>query len=292
MSLDKYYKILGLTPNASQDEVRRAYRKLVMVYHPDRNKHPKAEARFILIKEAYEIVTGKIPAPQAQRINRAQSRRPQTSPQETKEHAKRREEERLKEARKRYQEQKLKEYLENEMYFRRLTTGVKWKTIRVLAVIGGLIAFSMLLDRFLPHHYESDRVTHYNLNEASSLSGVAVSIIKTKKDNYYWVGNADYMLYSEAPDIFVESSWILHDPIHVISRGKTKNKSYDLYYTFYRNYFIVICFLAPIITMLFKRKTPIFTFVYLFSYYFTGILVIYHLFTNDRWAHLITLGFF
>lgn len=65
--MSKYYKILGLAPGASDDEVKKAYRKLAMKWHPDRNPgDAQAEANFKEIKEAYEILTGKQENPQAQ----------------------------------------------------------------------------------------------------------------------------------------------------------------------------------------------------------------------------------
>ena len=56
---DKYFKLFGLEPGASKDEIRRAYRKLVMKYHPDRNPSPEAEKQFLIVKEAYDILMGK-----------------------------------------------------------------------------------------------------------------------------------------------------------------------------------------------------------------------------------------
>lgn len=60
-SKDKYYRILGLPLNASQDEIKKAYLELAKKYHPDRNKSPDAPTKFKQIKEAYEILTGKGP---------------------------------------------------------------------------------------------------------------------------------------------------------------------------------------------------------------------------------------
>lgn len=52
------FHVLGLPPGASRDEVRRAYRKLAMRWHPDRNPHTHAaEERFKHIKAAYEIAS-------------------------------------------------------------------------------------------------------------------------------------------------------------------------------------------------------------------------------------------
>ncbi len=51
-----YYEILGLQRNADSDAIKRAYRKLALMYHPDRNGSPDAEARFKEATEAYEVL--------------------------------------------------------------------------------------------------------------------------------------------------------------------------------------------------------------------------------------------
>jgi molecular chaperone DnaJ len=51
-----FYVLLGLSREASEAEIKKAYRKLAMEYHPDRNHTPQAEARFKEITEAYEVL--------------------------------------------------------------------------------------------------------------------------------------------------------------------------------------------------------------------------------------------
>jgi molecular chaperone DnaJ len=52
-----YYETLGVSRNASSDDLKRAFRRLAMQYHPDRNAEPGAAERFKEINEAYEILS-------------------------------------------------------------------------------------------------------------------------------------------------------------------------------------------------------------------------------------------
>jgi molecular chaperone DnaJ len=51
-----HYKVLNVSPSASVDEIRKAFRKMALLYHPDKNKASSAQANFREIREAYETL--------------------------------------------------------------------------------------------------------------------------------------------------------------------------------------------------------------------------------------------
>ena len=58
MSKRDFYEILGITKGAGEDEIKKAYRKLAIKYHPDKNPDDKAaEEKFKEAAEAYEILS-------------------------------------------------------------------------------------------------------------------------------------------------------------------------------------------------------------------------------------------
>jgi DnaJ-class molecular chaperone len=56
MSRAHAYHILGITHEAGKDEIKRAYRKLALLYHPDRNQSTNAAEKFIEINRAYDML--------------------------------------------------------------------------------------------------------------------------------------------------------------------------------------------------------------------------------------------
>jgi molecular chaperone DnaJ len=58
MAKEDYYQLLGVSRNASDDEIKKSFRRLAMKHHPDRNRdNPGAEEQFKKIKEAYDVLS-------------------------------------------------------------------------------------------------------------------------------------------------------------------------------------------------------------------------------------------
>ncbi len=57
MNLWEYYRLLGIRQGASEDEIRKAYRRKALEYHPDRNRSENAQEMFIRVTEAYDYLT-------------------------------------------------------------------------------------------------------------------------------------------------------------------------------------------------------------------------------------------
>lgn len=57
MAKKDFYEVLGVSKSASDAEIKKAYRKLALEYHPDRNKTKEAEAKFKEVTQAYEVLS-------------------------------------------------------------------------------------------------------------------------------------------------------------------------------------------------------------------------------------------
>lgn len=278
--LSKYLKVLGLPANASEVDIKKRYRKLVFLYHPD--KQGGNEAKFIEITDAYEILIGKKSAPQ-QSISSSRS---------SSSVAKKSKEERVREAQQRYEEQIYAEFIENERYFKKLTSGLQWKIVRINAILGVLIALLLFSEPFMPKHYRTSRVTHYSKETYSSLERSRVSMIELENGDHFFVANLTSELYDDYPEVLVEESWFFHNPTTILANRGFDYKPFDIQFSIGAHSVVFgILFLLPLFTLLYKRRTITFTFFYQISFYGIGLLLLYFLITNDRWAHLLSLGY-
>ncbi|MES2589151.1 MAG: DnaJ domain-containing protein [Bacteroidota bacterium] len=272
----QYCEIFGLHENASKDEIRKAYRKLAMQYHPDKNSDPKAHQIFIDLAEAYEILIG-------DKFNKEQN--------VVKKRNEKTFEERKKEAEHRFKKQQIREEKEQNAYFKKLTSGLKWSIFKKIAYVSLFFSIILFIEPLLPKHLESHTILEFSPKYSGILNGDVICF-KTDKNLQLFIKNPDARLYSTNPEILIERSWFFHNPTKVWSKTAFINDSYEVDFSVLSLFpTIPILLLFPVFTIYFKRKSVKFTLAYFVSFYFIGIFLIYFVFTQERWLHILTLGF-
>ncbi|MFM7661773.1 MAG: DnaJ domain-containing protein [Bacteroidota bacterium] len=281
--MKKYYQILGLPENASIDSIKRNYRKLAFHYHPDRNSSGEAREKFLLIQEAYEVLTGKKKVQQP-KVGDYSNRRSRTDDSW---------EEKVKKARAKYEENK--EYQEKAIanYFKKLRSGWRWKLNKVSSIVGIVLALCMFLDLILPNHRSKENVERYSKQVYSSISNAQISLIETSRLEKLWVQTQNYGLYKNNREVIVIRSWILHAPIKIISIQKHMQYQIPVHFTFFWAWmFVIPLFCLPLLVWMYKKNDSLFVITYHASVFIISLGVFYFLFTEDRWFHVLTLGFY
>jgi molecular chaperone DnaJ len=74
-----YYKILGVAKSADEKELKKAYRKLALKYHPDKNPSPEALEKFKEINEAYDCLSDSAKRQEYDRFGKAGAQMPEAS---------------------------------------------------------------------------------------------------------------------------------------------------------------------------------------------------------------------
>jgi len=263
----KYFNILGISPTTDKSVIKKAYRKLAFQYHPDKNSSVNAQAKFIEITDAYEIVTGVKSLPRLKSRMPNESEPNQPTP-----------EDRVRAAKERYEKSKQKELEEEARYYFQLISGKRWQFIKRFSVASTILSVLFVLDYFLKENI------NYELIQSMFVGGM-------NQNAHFEVNNSNYyFLYDEAryiidyPIIQVNSTPIFNDLKFVrILSFKGENiyiKPVLSFLYFFPILPIALC--LPLITVMYKRPNALFTFMHMFSLYVIPVLFVVVLLSNWR----------
>src|SRR5690554_595797 len=235
MSIQRYFKILGIPPTKNEKVIKRAYRKKAMMYHPDRNPSDTAKNKFIQITEAYDqILIALTQAEKTKHRSTSRSRRTSSSHRtrtayqgasngQTSQQSRRKaqqepltREEKVKEARRRYEYMKRKEAHDNEVYFKSITTGKKWKRFKTVVMVCTFLSLLISLDiNFFPSQLQATHIVKKNpkIKYAGS-DEYQVSPVKFSNGQKAWIP-VSYVLSENTEYMFLERTLIFKDIVSI-----------------------------------------------------------------------------
>lgn len=281
--LQKYYKILGLSSSASEAEVKSAYRKLALKFHPDTN--PGNEVKFLEIAEAYQVLTGK------KQPSTTSSNTTNFTPQEEKIFVRKynrwftqTEYENLIKTAQDYQKQKIRdEKEENEREFRELLNSKTYKRFKYSAILGAILSVLLLIDYFAKPILKPGLITDIDvatLYKEDPYKGMTYQI----KESYITVLHKDKSSTVVRLDADVHeflklgiSASVIKSPIFKLNLGvkdeyltySTERKRYRGFYWF----IILFCVLSAVLTPIAKAPTPLYYMLLHLSTYGIPIVV-------------------
>lgn len=287
MNAKQYFDILGIPPTRDENTIRKAYHKMALKYHPDRNKSEGATHKFIEVNEAYEKLTEGL-----KKVDNPPSVQPQKSSTVT--HRKWTHEERWKAAKSYYERQKEREEEETNIYYKAITTGKKWQIFKsILWTSIGLI-FLFTLDTFwLPLTTQQVFITKKNNKLIyQNVGGVSVSPILLSNNKMIYLP-MDIIDAEKHSPLYIQTTYLFKNTRDIGFWKGTKWEKYVSDFSLISLLPLAILFLLiPTVTYFIKGKTAIFNFFYHISIYLIPFIIFGILIVNFRWLHLFTLGYF
>jgi hypothetical protein len=284
MTNSECYRILELPVGVSDALIKKQFKKLALRFHPDRNPSPEAHEHFILISNAADQLLKAKDTATTQTRKKSQAVNPEKKRAE--------QEQRIRVAKERFEQQRRSDELEQERYFRSLTTGKKWQLYKLIALLSFSLSIALLLDLMLPHHQEKDKMVAFYPKAIGGIKyDYVYEIVFSKNNTLFAQRFFENWKLSESP-VIIEKSRLFHTPISF--HEMNSSPSIQAYFDFNLAAFglpLMILFLVPLIPYFFQRKTVYFTFLYHFSFWIIGPLGIIILGTGERLSHLLTLGF-
>jgi hypothetical protein len=282
---EKYYTTLELTSSATAEQVKKAYRRLAMKYHPDRTSEPGAVDRFLEVTEAYEIITGQRPLPKRGFSTKTTAQTPASSEEE-----KQREyDERIKKARMRFQQRKQDEKLKEEAFFTSILSGKLYRFFCWIVWISCITSLLIIADTFIVGKTEEQSIVSINAEVKGGMMYDLVFEAVLDRDEVVWLDLDLILILNESQEITIERSRVFNEikNISFYHRGSQMETKPD--FTLMGTFPLVpLLFLIPFITYLLKSKRMVYVFLFLCSTYILPIGIVIFYIVNNHWLKLFS----
>jgi hypothetical protein len=149
------------------------------------------------------------------------------------------------------------------------------------------------LDLLLPTQRVSAVITSYSTDVYQSMNGNLVSLAKTNQGESFFLNAFSNRFFDINPFIEIKKTAILHQSVSVLSYSNEFLQEIPIHFSFYWAQFLLFPFLlVPIAFLIYRKKDAFFIMGSYFTRYASGLLLLYFLISEDRWYHLLTLGFY
>jgi hypothetical protein len=232
--MSSYYKVLGLAEGAKEEQVKKAYRRLAMEFHPDKNESDEAMARFIQITEAYESLQKGITEPQEK----------MAMPSPPTGDARRHDPEWRKKVAERLRQAKIRAAGEGLQYYHDYLKSYKYKLSLLSAIAAVLMAITISVDYFTPGDIATEKV--FNMDVALMVNdydnGVAMHdyYIFFSPDQMHQVSYDDYVAITPGEELAVERSVLFKEPLDIIRTTAGSPVTVNFEHFLYSLYYVIM----------------------------------------------------
>jgi hypothetical protein len=235
---EHYLNILGLSGSPNEADIKKAFRKKALHYHPDRNPSEDAQKQFILICEAYEWLTNP-----GSRI----AKQPSSQPTKTKEEEL---EERLKRAREILRRRAVEEKLRMQTDFSKFKKSFIYKTSLPVYITSIIMAFTLIYDHYGTPKSEFGFITHFDAY--SNKYAYEVGTPLCKKILHVNVDDAYACELHKGDEIELKITPVLSSFKSFKKNGKEFDNLYSIHFLFW---IFTVFLLAPIISIFYQKPT-------------------------------------
>ncbi len=220
---DRHYHILGIPPGAGKTEIRKAYRRKVLLLHPDRNPSPAAREEFLRVREAYDALMERGAQPVRPAPRPDAKPYPKYSRQANDPFYKAR----WQEYRRQQQARRAEEEIENTSLYSFLVY-----TARAVAIAGTALCLALLADFVLPAHTQEQTILNRNIEIVQQRS-IAIENRRIHTERYQIpVQREMFFLIAEGDKITVQASPLFEIPRRMTYTGTEFKPAYGIFSNF------------------------------------------------------------